>query len=236
MTTQPRWLRFITFLLLLLIWAAPSAEAQYTITFENLLTHLKVGWSKLAAVEAAQVAQSVSSLDREFLEFCGLILMANNRNELARQVYGRLLSEDEITAHERGTYNNLIGRSYYLEADYLEAERYYRQGLEDLGDQLIPLVDLAIITISHAELDEAKGYLDRAEQLNESDYLGLKLAHGDYAKAVGDLQRALDYYQQIIDKEPDNLVALRRMRQIYAQLGQTDKEAETLEREKALVQ
>ncbi|MBO8127465.1 MAG: tetratricopeptide repeat protein [Firmicutes bacterium] len=209
-----------------------KVQAQREIGLESVLSHIKVGWLKLALVEAAHVVQDLEKPNPELLAISGMILSSGGRPDLARQAFLRLVEEGDLSAEERASYYTLIGRTYLDEAQYQKAEEYYKRAL-DSAQTVMGLVDLGIIAIRQGQLDTAAQYLARAEELDFTGFSRLYVAKGDLARSQGARQEALDYYRQALRYDPTEIQIYQRLLNIYQELGEVGKGQKLIEEAKS---
>lgn len=205
-----------------------NVEAQQFITLNAVLNHIKMGLMKLTVAEAELIVKNSEYVEEDLLALSGFILLANDQFESAREAFLQL-AQELAAPGDRGAYYTLVGRTYYDQVDLESAKGYYLKGLTYSEDQLMALVDLGLILIQENDLNLARQYLTKAEQIDLTGYPRLKLALGDLAKASQENQLALEYYYKAIQLDPNNVEAYQRSRAIYVELEDWDKEADLLE-------
>lgn len=223
----------LLFVLNVLLGANLSAvDAQTPVSLATILTHIKVGWLKLASVEVAQVLEAGFPVDEEFLVLSGLLLSTNGQPGLAREAYLRALSTGRLQEPNQATLLALIGRTYFDQRDYRRAKEYYRQALSRSEDQVFSLLDLGAIALSEGELELAGEYLARAEKAGGETSVRLLILRGDLAVAGQDYSAALSRYQAALKLAPSEAQIYYRLRQVYQLTGRDAEWAALVEQAK----
>ncbi|TCS42030.1 tetratricopeptide repeat protein [Reinekea marinisedimentorum] len=109
----------------------------------------------------------------------------------------------------------LIGKSAFITGDYEQAELSLNTALSTAPQYWSAQILLAETYLKLGEIEKSKFAFKKSINIRPTSDAYFKL--GALYEKTGDIKRALEYYEQLVNVEPDNFIALNQLAWVYAE-------------------